>query len=220
MRAPCSSAERAQPQTSFHGSSAASGTRNARRMSGLTRGSRRSASATGISSAGTPVALQPSRNWSPYSGSSHGVETNSPPVSSTQSAAVTTEDPVLGDALAGGRRILDRVAAARVEEAVKSTGGPVGEITALHQDGGEATQRGVPRRRRLSSRPDDEDVASSELIESPPPSAPTVSDRSPGPRRVALADSDGRFLALGEAAFVSGLAAPRRCESPSSSSLG
>jgi hypothetical protein len=47
-----------------------------------------------------------------------------------------------------------------VEEAVKSTGGSVSEITALNEDGGEAAQRGVPRdadARRAA--PDDEDVS-------------------------------------------------------------
>src|ERR1700733_13127954 len=46
-----------------------------------------------------------------------------------------TEDAILGDALARRRRILDRVGAPRVEQAVKSTSGPISEITTLHQDG-------------------------------------------------------------------------------------
>ena len=65
MRAPCAAAPRASDQTVFHASIDASGTVNARRMPGLSRGSRRSASATSISSAGSAVARQPSRNRSP-----------------------------------------------------------------------------------------------------------------------------------------------------------
>ena len=43
----------------------ASGTVNARLIPGLSRGSRRSASAVSISSVGTPVFAQPSRKRSP-----------------------------------------------------------------------------------------------------------------------------------------------------------
>jgi hypothetical protein len=46
-----------------------------------------------------------------------------------------------------------------VEEAVKSSGGPVGEVTALHQDGGEAPECGVasdPDAGRAAS--NDEDI--------------------------------------------------------------
>ena len=159
MRAPCSSAERAHPQTSFQGSSAASGTRKARRISGLTRGSRRSASATGISSAGTPgrpaaleeevavLGVVPRRGHEHPAGVLDAVRCGH------------AKDPVLRDALARRRGILDRVPASRVQEAVKSPGGPVGEVTALHEDGGEAAQCRVARdadARRAAA--DDEDV--------------------------------------------------------------
>ena len=48
-----------------HTSTDASATVNARLMPGFSRGSRRSASATSISSVGSPASAQPARNWSP-----------------------------------------------------------------------------------------------------------------------------------------------------------
>ena len=65
MRAPWAAAPRANDQTVFHASIDASGTVNARRIRGFSRGSRRSASATSISSAGSFAARQPSMNASP-----------------------------------------------------------------------------------------------------------------------------------------------------------
>ena len=65
MRAPRSAAAPAKAQTVFHASIDASGTVKARRMPGFRRGSRRSASATSISSAGSLAARQPSMKRSP-----------------------------------------------------------------------------------------------------------------------------------------------------------
>src|SRR6266508_1817902 len=88
MRLPYAWADRAQAHTVFHESTLASGTTNAREIEGLIRGSRRRASATGISSTGMLAARHPSTNRSAYSGVSMGVVTNSPPVSSMQSLAI------------------------------------------------------------------------------------------------------------------------------------
>src|SRR6266545_67388 len=88
MRPPYAWADRAQAHTVFHESTLASGTTNAREIEGLIRGSRRRASATGISSTGMLAARHPSTNRSAYSGVSMGVVTNSPPVSSMQSLAI------------------------------------------------------------------------------------------------------------------------------------
>ena len=87
MRAPCAAAPRASAQTVFQASIDASGTVKARLIRGFRRGSIRSASATSISSVGSAALRQPSRNSSPYAGSSSGVVTNSPPVSSMQSGS-------------------------------------------------------------------------------------------------------------------------------------
>ena len=87
MRAPRVAAPLARPHTSSHTSTDASATVNARLMPGLSSGSRRRASATSISSVGSPASAQPARNWSPYAGSSSGVVTNSPPVSSIAAEA-------------------------------------------------------------------------------------------------------------------------------------
>ena len=65
MRAPRSAAPPANAQTVFQASIDASGTVKARRMPGLSRGSRRSASPTSISSAGSFAARQPSMKRSP-----------------------------------------------------------------------------------------------------------------------------------------------------------
>ncbi len=65
MRAPWAEAPRASDHTVFHASIDASGTVNARLMPGFSRGSRRSASATSISSAGSFALAQPARNSSP-----------------------------------------------------------------------------------------------------------------------------------------------------------
>src|SRR6266508_588807 len=88
MWLPYAWAERAQAHTVFHESTLASGTAKAREINGFIRGSRRRASSMGISSTGMPAARQPSTNRSAYSGVSMGVVTNSPPVSSMQSAAI------------------------------------------------------------------------------------------------------------------------------------
>ena len=64
-----------------------SGTRNAREMPGFSRGSSRRACAGSISSHGIPVSLHPAANRSAYSGSSNGVVTKNPPVSSTHAEA-------------------------------------------------------------------------------------------------------------------------------------
>src|SRR5207302_11319 len=88
---------RALVHTSFHASMEASGTRKARLTPGLRSGSWRRASSGSISSASTPVAWQASRNVSAKAGSSHGVVTNRPPVSSIDSAAIRRRmaDPAL-----------------------------------------------------------------------------------------------------------------------------
>ena len=65
QRASRSTAAPASAHTVFHASMPASGTVKARRMPGFRRGSIRRASATSISSVGTPVRAQPARNWSP-----------------------------------------------------------------------------------------------------------------------------------------------------------
>src|SRR6266542_3370551 len=88
MRLPYAWADRAQAHTVFHESTLASGTAKAREINGFIRGSRRRASSMGISSTGMPAARHPSTNRSAYSGVSMGVVTNSPPVSSMQSAAI------------------------------------------------------------------------------------------------------------------------------------
>ena len=88
MRLPYAWADRAHAHTVFHESTLASGTVKAREIKGFIRGSRRRASATGISSTGMPAARHPSTNRSAYSGVSIGVDTNRPPVSSMQSAAI------------------------------------------------------------------------------------------------------------------------------------
>src|SRR3954451_8911010 len=85
MRAPWAVAPRASDHTVFQASIDASGTVNTRLMSGLSRGSLLSASAGLISATGSAALRQPSRNASPYAGSSSGVTTNMPPVSSMQS---------------------------------------------------------------------------------------------------------------------------------------
>ena len=74
-------------QTVFHTSMLPSGTRKTREISGCSRGSSRSACAGSISSHGTPVSRQPWAKRSAYAGSSNGVVTKKPPVSSMQSAA-------------------------------------------------------------------------------------------------------------------------------------
>ena len=65
MRAPWADAPRVSVETVFHASIDASGTVNARLMPGFSRGSRRSASATSISSAGSLAFAQPARKSSP-----------------------------------------------------------------------------------------------------------------------------------------------------------
>ena len=87
--APCAVAPRAKDQHVFHASIEASGTLKTRETFGFSRGSRRSASATLISSAGSFAFAHPSTNCSGYAGSSSGVETNRPPVSSMQSGMIS-----------------------------------------------------------------------------------------------------------------------------------
>ena len=62
--APCARAEAALPQSSFQASTAPSRTSKARVMPGLMRGSRASASETGISCTGTLASPQAARNLS------------------------------------------------------------------------------------------------------------------------------------------------------------
>jgi hypothetical protein len=44
------------------------------------------------------------------------------------------QDPVLADALLGGARILDRVAATGMQQAVEASAGALGQIRAIDQD--------------------------------------------------------------------------------------
>ena len=61
-----------------------------------------------------------------------------------QSAAMLPEDAVLADALLGGVRVLDRVAAAGVEQAVEAPARALGQVEAVDEHHVEAAQRRVP----------------------------------------------------------------------------
>ena len=61
-----------------------------------------------------------------------------------QSAATRLQDAVLPDALLGGARILDRVAAARVQQTVEAAAGALGQVAAVDEHDVEPAQRRVP----------------------------------------------------------------------------
>ena len=122
----------------------ASGTTRARVIRGFSRGSRRSASATGISSTGMPV------SW--HAGDEAiGVVRVIDGRGDEQAAGVldavgrdAAQDDVLPDAFPRRLRVLHGVPATGVQQAVEPAGGTGAQVTAFHQDGGKAAHGGVP----------------------------------------------------------------------------
>ena len=144
MRAPRCWAPRLSAPTVLKTSMLASGTRKAREISGFRRGSWRRASATAISSQSTPVSTATLRE--PV-----GVIRVVPRGCDDQAARVLDavgghppQDPVLGDALGGRRRVLDGVAAARMQHPVKAAARPLGQVTAVDEHDVESPQRRIP----------------------------------------------------------------------------
>ena len=85
--------------------------------------------------------------------------TKKPPVSSMLSAGDLAQDRVLGDALLGRLRVLDRVAPAGVQQPVKAPAGALGQVGTIDEHDVEAAQRGVPRHSGAGgAATDDEDV--------------------------------------------------------------
>ena len=144
MRAPCAEAPRASAQTVFQASIDASGTVNARLMPGFRRGSRRSASATSISSAGRSAVAAALEEAVAVGGVVVGRGDEQPAGVLDAVGDHPAQDRVLGHALLGRHRVLDHVAAARVQQAVEAPARALGEVGAVDEHDVEAAQRGVP----------------------------------------------------------------------------
>ena len=135
---------RAIAHTVFQTSMLASGTRNARETAGFSSGSSRSACAGSISSQSTPVSRQPLREPVGVRGVVERGGDEEPADVLDRVAARSLQDAVLGDALLGGARVLDRVAAARVQQSVEAPARPLGQVEAVHEHDVVAAQRRVP----------------------------------------------------------------------------
>ena len=144
MRAPCSAAPRASDQTVFQASIDASGTVNARRMPGFSRGSQ-------PQRLGDRDLLD--RQLGRLAALEEAVAVGGVVVGrrDEQPAGVLdavgddpAQDRVLGHALLGGDGILDDVAPAGVQQAVEAAARALGEVAALDEHHVEAAQRGVP----------------------------------------------------------------------------
>ena len=113
-------------------------------MSGLSSGSSRSACAGSISSQSTPVSRATLGEAVGVGGVVQRGGDEQPADVLDESAAICRRIAVLGDALLGGARVLDRVAAARVQQPVEAAAGSLGEVGAVDEDDVESAQRRVP----------------------------------------------------------------------------
>ena len=86
-------------------------------------------------------------NLSPKAGSSHGVVTKSPPVSSMESAAIRLRI-AFSWMHSSAARVLDRVASAGVQQAVETPAWSLARSRALDEDRVEAAHGGIPAHAR------------------------------------------------------------------------